>query len=368
MMKSIKKFLIAASATLISFICAAESHATRPSFDIEKDLLLFHYDFKTDVDDVHTVAAVDLILRAEQYQNLNYHAVTGTYGVQAGAYVPANDLMTMVFGQNWSDAHMQRAASIVQVANKMVKTVANGGSVWIAEAGQSDFTQEVMVYLVKAGKPLNKQQIILVQHSEWNENETSQAALAYVKENTLYFKIPDGNAVDNGSAGYNASAYSAKQLENKQLKTAKVWAKANEISTKYNGVNGRYDNKAISSGGVDFSDLSETVWILDIQNVDDPTQYFQQFNTFVGTWQQVDTIGNDAARHEAVFVEFEGKGYLIGGRGIKPVDEFDPTILKWVELSESPIELHHFQTVAWQDKIVVAGALTGGYPAETPVS
>lgn len=85
------------------------------------------------------------------------------------------------------------------------------------------------------------------------------------------------------------------------------------------------------------------------------------------TWETIETSEEYSARHEAGFVKFNNKGYLIGGRGIKPVDEFDPNKLTWRVLEKSPIELHHFQPSVWQNKIVVAGAMTGGYPSEKPV-
>ena len=95
---------------------------------------------------------------------------------------------------------------------------------------------------------------------------------------------------------------------------------------------------------------------------------FVTFNVIAAnTWQEIETTKSFSVRHEAGFVKFEEKGYLIGGRGIKAVDEFDPNLLTWRPLQKSPIELHHFQPTVWQDKIVIAGALTGGYPSETPV-
>ena len=91
------------------------------------------------------------------------------------------------------------------------------------------------------------------------------------------------------------------------------------------------------------------------------------FNVAASTWQAVETSKTFSARHEAGFIGFEDKGYLIGGRGIKAVDEFNPNLLTWRPLKKSPIELHHFQATVWQNKIVIAGALTGAYPTETPV-
>jgi len=60
--------------------------------------------------------------------------------------------------------------------------------------------------------------------------------------------------------------------------------------------------------------------------------------------------------------------YLIGGRRINPVDVFDPKSNSWTAKSETPLEIHHFQAVSWGDAIYMVGAMTGGYPNETPLA
>jgi N-acetylneuraminic acid mutarotase len=82
-------------------------------------------------------------------------------------------------------------------------------------------------------------------------------------------------------------------------------------------------------------------------------------------WQSLETINKPHARHEAAFVECGGRLYLLGGRGIKPVDIFDPETRTWSQGSRPPVEIHHFQPVVWQGKILLAGAMTGAYPHET---
>ncbi|AZG72791.1 hypothetical protein [Shewanella livingstonensis] len=260
--------------TLVSF----NSQSAEPKFDIEKDLLLLNFDLKTDVDDVHTVAALDLILKSKAFKKLNYYAISGTYGIQSGAYVPANELFNMVFDQHWTDAHNYRQTSIDKTTKKINQTLSLGGNIWIAEAGQSDFTQELLEALSKNNISFTKDQIIVVQHADWNEQETSVDALNYVKQETTYIRITDGNKTDNGTPGFNDQAYSTKNLENKHLISSKVWTEANKICTKYNGVNGRYNNKAISGGGADFSDLVEITYILNIQNTPTVADFFTIFN------------------------------------------------------------------------------------------
>ncbi len=84
-------------------------------------------------------------------------------------------------------------------------------------------------------------------------------------------------------------------------------------------------------------------------------------------WQTVECDGVPTARHETGFVECQGKFYLIGGRGIKPVEEFDLATRSWRQLSSTPIEIHHFQPVAIGDTIYLVGAMTGEFPHETPI-
>ncbi|MEX2300068.1 MAG: kelch repeat-containing protein [Bryobacterales bacterium] len=88
---------------------------------------------------------------------------------------------------------------------------------------------------------------------------------------------------------------------------------------------------------------------------------------FGADWTAVQTQGEPMARHECAFVEAAGKLYLIGGRGMKPVNVYDPKTNRWSDAAQPPIEIHHFQPVALDGKIYVLGALTGKYPHETPI-
>ena len=85
------------------------------------------------------------------------------------------------------------------------------------------------------------------------------------------------------------------------------------------------------------------------------------------TWQTIETNGTPTARHESSMVTLNGKIYLIGGRGVKPVEVYDPETNTWTAKQETPFEIHHFQAVPYQDKIYFLGAMTGKYPKETPL-
>lgn len=77
--------------------------------------------------------------------------------------------------------------------------------------------------------------------------------------------------------------------------------------------------------------------------------------------------GQPVPRHEHAYVEVGGKFYTLGGRGDRPVQVFDPVSERWSDRAPPPLEIHHFQGVEYDGKIYVVGALTGGFPDETPV-
>ena len=68
-------------------------------------------------------------------------------------------------------------------------------------------------------------------------------------------------------------------------------------------------------------------------------------------WTNIDATGDVTGRHENVFVEYKGKFYLMGGRGINPVNVFDPETNSWETKGKSPIEIHHFQAIVHKDAI-----------------
>lgn len=85
------------------------------------------------------------------------------------------------------------------------------------------------------------------------------------------------------------------------------------------------------------------------------------------SWAIVQPKTEATPRHENSFVECDGKLYALGGRGERPVEEFDPKTNSWTKLADAPMEIHHFQAISYKNEIWVVGALTGGYPHETPI-
>lgn len=88
------------------------------------------------------------------------------------------------------------------------------------------------------------------------------------------------------------------------------------------------------------------------------------------SWQAVESSDDSMPieRHEAAFVRVNEKFYLLGGRGIKPVSIYDTTTKRWSKGAETPIEMHHFQPVVYQNKIYCIAAMTGEWPDETPTT
>jgi large repetitive protein len=87
-----------------------------------------------------------------------------------------------------------------------------------------------------------------------------------------------------------------------------------------------------------------------------------------GVWETITTTNLPEARHECSFVNVGNKGYLVGGRGNLPTEEYDFATKTWTKKANPDIELNHFQAVNIKNEIWMAGGFTGGFPGETPVA
>jgi hypothetical protein len=86
-----------------------------------------------------------------------------------------------------------------------------------------------------------------------------------------------------------------------------------------------------------------------------------------GTWSLLPTAELPTMRHESGYVRVGPRFYLVGGRGNRAVESFDPATGRWAAGSPPPMEIHHFQGVEYDGKIYIVGAMTGRYPTEPPV-
>lgn len=274
-----KAILILLSVIYMSLACSADNTAKVGRFNVEKDILLVQLDCKTDVDDIHTAAALATMMYNSEFSNINYHVVTGTYGIQGGEYVPPNSLLELAFENNWTDAHENFDDALKQTKVLVKATLENGGDIWIAEAGQSDFSAELIKAIQSDLNDINTtQRIHIVQHSDWNEENTSPINLAFVKENADYNRIPDGNAIGNGSPGFLSHEYTEWRSKIKDPKLLEIWQHSIDVANKYNGKEGRYNNPAIADGGLDFSDLAEVCWIFGLEDIKDVEHFFNLYS------------------------------------------------------------------------------------------
>lgn len=244
-------------------------------FNTKNDLLLVQLDCKSDVDDIQTAAALATLISCNQFSNIHFHIVTGTYGTQDGLYVPPNKLLQQAFNDNWTDAHENYTGAVNKISRLIETVLKKHGDIWIAEAGQSDFTSTVVKHIHLSMPQINlSKRIHVIQHSDWNESVTRPENLQFVKKNCDYHKIPDGNIVGNGTPGFRNPTFVDWQSKIKNPRLIQIWQTAINLCNDYNGKENRYLNEAISAGGLDFSDLSEVCWILGLQNIKDTDEFF----------------------------------------------------------------------------------------------
>jgi N-acetylneuraminic acid mutarotase len=85
------------------------------------------------------------------------------------------------------------------------------------------------------------------------------------------------------------------------------------------------------------------------------------------TWDTLQAINTCTARSESSLAVIKNKIYLLGSRGIRPVDAYDINTHAWTAMKSPPMELHHFQATVYKNEIWVLGAFTKNYPHEIPV-
>jgi hypothetical protein len=88
-----------------------------------------------------------------------------------------------------------------------------------------------------------------------------------------------------------------------------------------------------------------------------------------GTWKVTDYNASLTPRHEACFVMVGRRAVLLGGRGKRSPDIYNPITKNWTKGVPPPrdILLHHTQCVSVQNKVWLAAPWSGGYPNETNV-
>jgi hypothetical protein len=219
---------------------------SRP-YDSDRDLISLHYDHAPDRDDGHATVAGKVVTDS---LGITPWVVGGAYGRNKASYqVDSEAVMDITWGSNWTNAHADWDEAVQATADTWQTTLNRGGDIWIAEGGQSDLSADVVRELLRRDASIDTaNRIHLVQHSAWNENKTTSSDLSYVRDNTNYVRIDDGND-QNGTADLNAatSGWEDRALESR-------WGAAWEAAFAYLDPNTR----------LDFSDTVELLHIVGI--------------------------------------------------------------------------------------------------------
>ncbi len=243
---------------------APQRPALASPFDPERDLLSLHYDHAPGLDDAHAAVASRAI---SLWLGIQPHVVSGTYGYgNKREYNSGSEkVMRDAWGGDWHNAHADRGGALSATVTAWLATIDGGGTIWIAEGGQSNFTADV-IREIKARRPGldTRLSIQLVQHSDFNETATADKDLAYVKAETTYTRIADGNKVNaTADLDKNDDSFRRKALNSSLGAT---WRSAFEYTSDWN-------NRA------DFSDTVEVLHILGVgtdivADTDDFADYF----------------------------------------------------------------------------------------------
>lgn len=195
-------------AYLVALVTSTFGAPPPADFNPKTDLLSLHYDHAPDKDDGQSAAADRMILETLQGKDwIREHvvAVSGAYGKNKKTFNPKSDAVMDACWKNtggWIAADADWGTAVKTLTKRWKKTLAAGGDIWVKEGGQSDITAAVIKRIQKELRGIDTNaRIHVVQHSDWNENQTTGAALAYTKQHAHYIRIPDANAYLNVKGG-----------------------------------------------------------------------------------------------------------------------------------------------------------------------
>ena len=165
------------------------------------DLLVLHYDNCPDRDDGHAMAAAYTLT---QRLGLSPLVVNGTCGASIlDRYQPSSSSVVLASFGSALNALTDPARALSRSVEAWVAVLAGDrGRVWIAEGGPSDFTARVLRTLARDYPGLDPKRVRVVQHSNWNEDNTDAASLRHVQQVTGYTRLADGNLA-NATADLN---------------------------------------------------------------------------------------------------------------------------------------------------------------------
>lgn len=253
------KFLKILLAGLVLTLFGDFAYSQIPEFNSQADLISLHYDHAPDRDDGHSAVADRVILQEKfgvDWLKEHVVPVSGAYGQNRKLFQPESDtIMNIVWNDTggWVAADQDWEQAVDVLYNRWMNTIEQGGKVWVKEGGQSDITADVIRKIKEHNSDINtKNYIRVVQHSDWNEDQTTPEDLTCVKEESDYIRIWDANAYLNDRDGNAKFARLASGHE--------VYGEMWTVAFEYLNPEER----------VDFSDTGELLAILDMEklNVD----------------------------------------------------------------------------------------------------
>jgi hypothetical protein len=214
-----------------------------------------HFDNAPDADDTMAASAAKTIFTNMGFTN--FVVVGGAYGDNYWMYAPDSEaVFDAIWGSgNWHNADDAWAASVQAVADAWEAALDLGEDVWVAEGGQSNFSADVVAE-IKSRQPAlsTTTRIHIVQHNlDFNEAETDATDLAYVKAQTDYINIDDGNFENDTADLAQADTDYWKNIARNNTAHGSMWA-----TTLAYYIPLRYEEQ------IDFSDSVELLHILDI--------------------------------------------------------------------------------------------------------
>jgi len=229
------------------------------------DLVALHYDNCPDRDDGHALPSGKAVVERSGLSNVI--VVNGTCGdnnrnqYQSGSEA----VVRAVWGNQWLDYFNQPQASVQAAALRWAQVLSNGGEVWVAEGGPSDFTASVLQSLNSQNPSLNLKNVHVIQHAAGTGfNEANSARIGVVRALADYRAIPNGNIGGNGSANLNMRSTFF-------VGVARQSAFSNEWNAAFNYLD---PNRRL-----DFSDTVELLYLINdtsTNNVDDFARNYLQ--------------------------------------------------------------------------------------------
>ncbi|MCM8532078.1 MAG: Ig domain-containing protein [Lentisphaeraceae bacterium] len=294
---------IAFAATATTAMAQNPDRDIYPKFDKSNDILIAQFDNRADADDVHSQAALGCMLLHEDFKGVNVYGVMGATGTQKAKIIDSSALFNAIYGpqgnNTWTDARSKNehshvispewTRSVERIKNKVLPILQSGGHVWVQEAGQSHLTADWIQALHAEGisKNLTRSNVHVVQHSSFNHGACRKSDMVFVRANSDYILIPDGNGNHDSEKGQDAShiegyprtingstdyetddneleahkplRQGASSSSNPNETIRNYWSLVEKITKGFN-----HGYSVIPDGGLDFSDCSENHWIFDL--------------------------------------------------------------------------------------------------------